>query len=126
MLSSTLIDDGHDLHAQTLRSLKQFIEKTRRRMDRKWIGSTNGIFAVPSWRHASAAGRPPRRTTLPSVAIHGFDMPLRTGEGTVAGGSRCERLGTTGDGRQGRADGTQDGTGSARTSLRGRHHGVWA
>ena len=25
------IDDGHDLHAQTLRSLKQFIEKTRRR-----------------------------------------------------------------------------------------------
>ena len=25
------IDDGHDLHAQTLRSLKQFIDKTRRR-----------------------------------------------------------------------------------------------
>jgi type II secretory pathway predicted ATPase ExeA len=25
------IDDGHDLHGQTLRSLKQFIEKTRRR-----------------------------------------------------------------------------------------------
>jgi type II secretory pathway predicted ATPase ExeA len=25
------IDDGHDLHAQTLRSLKQFIEKTRHR-----------------------------------------------------------------------------------------------
>ncbi len=25
------VDDGHDLHAQTLRSLKQFIEKTRRR-----------------------------------------------------------------------------------------------
>src|SRR5262249_54325911 len=28
------IDDGHDLHGQTLRSLKQFIEKTRHRGSR--------------------------------------------------------------------------------------------
>jgi type II secretory pathway predicted ATPase ExeA len=28
------IDDGHDLYAQTLRSLKQFIEKTSRRGSR--------------------------------------------------------------------------------------------
>src|SRR5215470_9094283 len=88
-----------------------------------WIGSTNGIFAVPSWRHASAAGRPPRRTTLHSVAIHGFDMPLRTGEGPVAGVSRCERLGTTGGGRQGRADGTWKCPGSARTAPTGRRYG---
>src|SRR4029434_2316672 len=32
------IDDGHDLHGQTLRSLKQFIEKTRRRGSRPTVG----------------------------------------------------------------------------------------
>jgi len=45
-----------------------------------WIGSPNGIFVLPSRRHASTAGRPPpQRATLHSAAIHGLDMPLRTG-----------------------------------------------
>jgi len=33
-LSSTLIDDAHDLHGQTLRALKQMLEKTGRRGSR--------------------------------------------------------------------------------------------
>src|SRR5919201_1083986 len=79
-----------------------------------WIRSTKGIFALPSrWR-----------ATLHIAALHGLRMPLRMEKGTVAGGFECERLGTAGDGRQGTEDGTQDGIGSARTSRRGRHHGV--
>src|SRR5262249_18746511 len=80
----------------------------------RWIRSTKGIFALPSrWR-----------ATLHITAIHGLRMPLRTEKRAVARGFECERLGTASDGRQGTEDGIQDGRGSARTSRRGRHHGV--
>src|SRR5215510_3502273 len=78
------------------------------------IRSTKGIFALSSRWCA----------TLRIAALHGLRMPRRMGEGTVAGGFGCERLGTAGDGRKGTVDGTQDGRGSARTSWRGRHHRV--
>ena len=62
--------------------------------------------------------------TLHIAAIPGLRMPRRREKGAVAGGFECKRLGTAGDGRQRTEDGTQDGRGSARTSRRGRHHGV--
>jgi type II secretory pathway predicted ATPase ExeA len=65
------IDDGHDLHCQTLRSLKQFLEKTRRRGGRLTL-----VFAghpclkhelrQPSWEETGA-----RTTVIELEGIQG-------------------------------------------------------
>src|SRR5262249_36207559 len=53
---------------------------------REWIGSTNGIFALPS--RMDRKYKRHFRSALPA-ARHGLDMLLRTGEGDVAGVAGC-------------------------------------
>ena len=89
------------------------------------IGKLNGIFAPVS---AGAHPRNPAAWTLHCLCV---PLPAPAGQraGEVRGASpACSGgagLGTTGDGRQGRDDGTRECPGSARTSPMERHHGSW-
>ena len=65
------IDDGHDLHGQTLRSLKQFIEKTRHRGSRLTVVLAGHPRLKNEWRRPAREEIGARMTVLELEGIQG-------------------------------------------------------